>query len=56
MGLENWDIKVLGSKNLFDEVLKKMVEIKKFDLMIDGFQKKIKKYKKIQLEALKIFS
>lgn len=54
--LENWDIKILESKSLYDEVSKKIDQIKKFDLMINSFQKKIKKYKKIQLEALKLFS
>ena len=56
MGLEDWDIKVLSSKNLYEDVLKKIDQIKKYDLMIKNFQRKVKKYKKIQLEALKIFS
>ena len=56
MGLENWDIKVLSSKNLYEDVSKKIDQIKKYDLMIANFQRKVKKYKKIQLEALKIFS
>ena len=55
IGLENWDIKVLNSKNLLEEVSIKIDQIKKFDLMITNFQKNIKKYKKIQLDALKIF-
>ena len=56
MGLEDWDIKVISSKNLYEDVLKKIDQIKKYDLMIKNFQGKVKKYKKIQLETLKIFS
>ena len=56
IGLKNWDIQILKEKNLDQMLLKKLEMTNKFNSLQTLFRKKIEKYKKIQLNALKIFS
>ena len=56
IGLKNWDIQILKEKNLNQIMLKKLKMTNKFNLLQDLFRKKVEKYKKIQLNALKVFS
>jgi hypothetical protein len=56
IGLKNWDIQILKEKNLHQILLKKIEQTNKFNSLQISFKQKVEKYKKIQLNALKIFS
>lgn len=56
IGLKNWDIQILKEKNLHQTLLKKIEQTNKFNSLQASFKQKVEKYKKIQLNAFKIFS
>lgn len=55
IGLQKWDIKIFKDKNIYQAVLRKIDQLNIYDNMIVQINKNIKKYKKIQQKALKVF-
>ena len=55
IGLKNWDIPIFKYKNLDDITEKRINNVNSFESYSVNFHKNIKKYKKIQLDTLKIF-
>ena len=55
IGLKDWDIPIFKYKNLEEITEKRINNINKFKSYSLNFEKNSKKYKKIQLETLKIF-
>lgn len=55
IGLQKWDIKIFKDKNIYEAVLRKIDQLNIYDNMLIQVNKNIKKYKKIQQKALKVF-
>ena len=55
IGLRKWDVKIFNDKNIYEAVSRKIDQLNIFDNMLIQINKNIKKYKKIQQEALKVF-
>ncbi len=55
IGLKNWDIPVFKYKNLNEILGKRISNINKFKIYRKKLDQNLKKFKKIQLETLKIF-
>lgn len=53
IGFENWDVPIIKNNNLWELFINRLNSQKKFDLILNKSIKNIKKYKAIQLQALK---